>query len=252
MPEVGIVARQEVGSNLEVPKNRALVVLPPIDVGPVYRREGVELRLGMHTDSVLTLLRALSRLPDADQLRIEGRVLSKEQEKALEAHPVYRFYIQSRFDRARFIVPDSLRLTPEEVAELVSTGFSPSSLARQIGYKTGYFNAGELVAQWLSEGLPNKFRPIIGGINEFQIGSDTLSPERMNQICSILCGAFSEQEFSAVQSGAIYQAKKLIMPGFTPYSLYSLKPLLIPEKLYSKNENIIPKRTLFSEALKKY
>lgn len=262
MAEIGAVATQEVGSNLELPLNRTLVVLPPIEVGPVYRREGVELRLGMHTDSVVILLRALSDIPDKDQLKIEGRVLSEEQEEALEASPDYQFYMQSRFDRTGLTVPKSLNLAPKKVALLAQARFSPSSLAGRIRYRTGYFNAGELVRRWLNGGMMvNELLPIIGGVNEFQIGSDTLSQERIKEISRILYQAFKVQE-SSVSSLQSANSQVKIPIGYASFSFPSLKPLLIfnslrEEELLNKknpsiNENIIPKEDLFGILKKQY
>lgn len=208
---------KEVSVSLDVPRHTVLVTLPSVSADV----EGINVRLSMHTDSVLTLLCMLHTFPDLNHLRIEGRVLDNEQERALVRSTTYQFYLSSRMSRSALSLPTSLRMTPEIIAELVQSPFSPSSSQKDIGYKTGYFNAGDLVERWLSEGRPNDLLPIIGGVNEFHIGSDTLSPQRLSDIAASLNQAFVEQEQSVPQSS---RAAITRPPGFTHYNIQTLFP----------------------------
>ena len=179
----------------------------------------------MHTDTIKTFLSALHDLQQVGQLKIEGRVPSEQQRESLEKSPTYQFYMQSRLIRSAVVVPSSLGLTPESVAGLVQSGFSPSSLEEQIGYKTGYFNAGELVDRFLQRG-PNALLPIIGGVNEFYIGSDNLSQEELSEISRKLFRAFEEQERGFLQAGG-RSFNRSVTPGFTSYNLNILRDLIV-------------------------
>lgn len=217
MPEANIAAIQETSVSLELPRNRHLVTFPPIESG--ISDFGV--RLGMHTDSIRTLLGTLHGLPDLDQLKVEGRVLNNAQEKALVDSQKYQLYMSSRVIRGQLLVPQSVGLTPEGIAEATQSGFSPSSLAREIGYRVGYFNARKLRDEWVTQGSPNILLSRFGGVNEFYIGSDTLTPQRLVQISAILHQAFVEQEIERARSLPIS------IIGFTRYSMNNLKNSLI-------------------------
>lgn len=222
MTEVSAGLKREISADLEVPKNTVQVILPPVDIGSEYTRQGVIVRLGMHTDSILTLLKTLNSIPDSDQLKIEGRVLTEDQRRALLDSQTYQFFLQSRFQRGQIVAPSFLRLTPEAVAALVQSNFSPSSLQEEIGHKTGYFNARDLVDEWIETGTPNILLPIVGGINEFSIGSNTLVPGRLLKIADVLDQAFQDQELTVALLGVATIAKTT---GFTNYKLNNL-PLL--------------------------
>lgn len=225
MTEVTTV-NKEASINLEVPRNTALVTLPSISA------DTIDIRLAMHTDSIQTFLRTLRTFPDLDQLRIEGRVLNEDQRKALEQSSKYKFYLSGRLTRSGLLLPTSLRMTPETIAELLQSPFSPSSSEEDIGYKTGYFNAGDLVKQWISEGRPNDLLPIIGAINELHIGSDTLSPQRLFTMAASLHQAFVEQE----ESTQSLRAQINNPPGFNLYKMQTLFSKINDDKIYKEKD----------------
>ncbi len=233
MPEVSeITEGKEISASFETPRETSLVVLPPIKTGT----EGFNIRLGMHTDSMGTLLRFLRQLPDSDQLKIEGRVLSDDQRKALEEAPIYRFYMLGRYERGQFTVASSLGFTPEQIVGLVNSGFSPSSLGQEIGYKTGYFNAKELVEKWVEDGYrTNQFLPIMGGVNEFHIGSDTLTSERIAEITGLFHEAFTEQESTFLVAGG--RASVVTPPGSSLYPIGNLIKIFHLSKSTDLNMN---------------
>ena len=234
-----IVGKAETSPNLEVPRNTTLVKLPAINDW---------IRLGMHTDSTRTLLRTLNSEPQLDQVKIEGRVLTQEQERRLEESQEYQFYMSGRAQRGRFTMPDSLRFTPEQIASLLQGRFSPDSLGRKIGHKVGYFNAKALVDQWIRDGNPNKLLPIIGGVNEFSIGSDTLSQEQLASMSSRLLQAFVDQEASKL-SAPIQSFSNSY--GSNSYSLSYLSKL-ISNKGEFKKEKIINLNDLSLKRIEKF
>ena len=85
MPEKFKTSEVEIIPSVETPSNTATVSLPDIEVGEK------RIRLGMHTDSILTLLRTFNSLPDSNQVKIEGRILNLKQESLLLEDPVYNF-----------------------------------------------------------------------------------------------------------------------------------------------------------------
>jgi len=50
------------------------------------------------------------------------------------------------------------------------------------------------VKHWKETGDPYDFLPILGGTNEFMIGSDTLGDERLVEIAESITQAFRSQE----------------------------------------------------------
>ncbi len=218
MPEAIDALNTEIPYSAETPRDIKIVALPNIVAG------GRTMRLGMHTDSILTLLKTLKDLPDLDQLKIDGRVLTPKQKELLNNDPIYQFYISGRMVRALgrqediFLLPKGINLDSEKVASLLQTPFTPAVLSDKIGYETGYFSAESLVSQWQSSGYLNNFLLVMGGTNEFNIGSDTLSDERLSQIAEKLRQAFIEQESSTPN----VTFKQQIINSFSHYGIGSL------------------------------
>jgi len=186
--------KTEIPSSVEAPRYTTTVAFPKIPI----EGEDMRLMLGMHTDSILTLLKTLNNLPDLDQIKIEGRVLTTKQQSLLVDDPIYNFYLLGRISRASVLsFPEDLNIKPEEALSLFEIPFTPSILSDKIGHKNGYFSAKQLVFYWTETGLPNDLLPILGGINEFRIGSDTLLKERLFQITGQISQAFIEQELSS-------------------------------------------------------
>lgn len=193
MTEIGLGVLTEVPSVPEKPRNVQVVNLPDISAGERT------VKLGMHTDTILTLLRTLESLPDKDALKIEGRVLTPGQRAKLENSRAYRFFLSSRLARAAkgrvaVVFERDLNASPEETSSWLQGSFSPSSLTDEVGYEVGYFSAADLAERWVMSGRPNDLLPLVGGVNQFSIGSDTLSPVRLAEIQDALQRAFREQE----------------------------------------------------------
>lgn len=240
MAEAAVITskKSEAPPSMETPRNTVLVQLPPIND---------RVRLGMHTDSIGTLLKALHRASETnpellDQLKIEGRILTGTQEAQLESSPIYQFYMRGRVTREQFILPDSLLFAPEKITILLQESFSPSSLKGEVGHKAGYFSARELVDQWLSDGMVNRLLPVLGGINEFRIGSDTLTPERLAEVSGLLFQAFIDQEASKSQ-------QPLAASSLAGFKFYSLSNLNLINK--NNSEFILKKTNLHDDSYNK-
>lgn len=176
---------REIEYSPEKPKRTALVTFPQIDVS------GAKTRLGMHTDNMRVVLGFLYFLPEADQLKIEGRVISDEQLSILNNNRVYRFFMHSRMVRSRhteredvlaIMVPNDVDLGQKEVVAVSQLPFSPSDLADDIGFETGFYDVSSMVSKWKRDGRVSEFIPLFGGVNEFRIGSDTLTQEELERI----------------------------------------------------------------------
>lgn len=100
-----------------------------------------------------------------------------------------------------------------------------------------------MVDQWLNDGDVNRLLPILGGVNEFRIGSDTLTQARLVEISRLLFQAFVDQEDSKLQFSS--SQKNPIISGFKAFPLSSLKLGEIDSKI-----NIIPEKTIFNDLKK--
>lgn len=213
----------------EQPRNVQVVNLPEIN------ESGRVIKMGMHTDTALTLLRTLYALPDKDALLVQGRILTPEQRLRLERSREYRFFLSSRFDRAMggemvVIFGRDVDASPEEVSRWLQEPFTPSSLADALGYDVGYCSAADLVERWTMEGRPNDSLPLIGGVNQFSIGSDTLSPERLAEIQARLERAFVDQELGTRLNTATLSS------AFSSLNISSL-PLYNPSNIINNKSN---------------
>lgn len=178
--------KDKIPVSLETPRHTSLVLLPSVDAA-----HG-NIRNCMHTDTVGQLLRFLSQLDKSklEALKIEGRVLNKDQWERLQNDRLYRFYLFGRADRAdsrvqghilKFLAPADLKVAPAEFDSLIKAGFSPASSSAEIGYGAGYYDAKFLVDLWQDEFItPNSFMPLFGGCNQFRIGSDSLDQTEIN------------------------------------------------------------------------
>lgn len=228
----------------EVPRTVATVVLPEIE-DPTFE---VGLRLGMHTDSINTLLKTLYTNPLSRELKIEGRILTPEQEEQLHQNPKFSFYMGSRSFRGSLFFRSELGIDATQVAGLVTSTFEPASLAEEVGYKTGFIDASHFIDAFL-KGRPNDLVGVIGGVNQFRIGSDTLTSEQLAEIVESLRNAWTEQEqLHAVRPTNI---PGFIAPGFSSVPLSTLSGLIVnssnkvdPFRLIRQNTNNIIDRTI--------
>lgn len=196
--------RTDILNSSELPRSTALVSLPTVEVPDIdeeFRSRRV--RLIMHTDNMRILLSALASLPQFPLLRIEGRKITDQQFEELKRHRVYQFYMNGRVQRARFsnqqdvlvyLLPRDLNFDQNEAGRLLELPFSPSTLSGELGFKTFYFNARELVDRWQREGAVNDFLPQLGGVNEFKIGSDSLSQRELEEIAARIARRFQDEQ----------------------------------------------------------
>jgi len=220
MPESGVnffptrLARtgNEIHFSLEKPKRTSLVVFPTV------REDGKKIRTGLHTDrigNVMEYLRRLSR-EERQALRIEGRVLDENQWLRLQDDPVYKFFLNGRWERVqrrdqekvlRLLLPKGLALTHEDVLRLAQLAYSPVTSAATIGYQVGYFSADDMYNFWYrGDNNANDLKPILGGCNEFSIGSDTFSPVKLKSIAVGLEKVFIDNEY---EDDVVKRGKKL-------------------------------------------
>lgn len=239
----------------ELPRNTALVALPAVELSeekdqnfPTRR-----VRLAMHTDNMRILLSALASLPELPFLRVEGREMSDHQSDSLMSHSVYRFYMSGRLQRARFsdqqdalvyLFPDDLNLNQQDVGRLADLPFSPSTLSRELGFKTVYFDARELVERWEREGAVNAFLPQLGGVNEFKIGSDSLSQRQLEEIAARIARRFQDEQ------GVLLNTATVNLNALTKLSNASLYQSLVMFKIPT-NDKISFSNTLFSKIIDK-
>jgi len=196
----------EVQFSLEKPKRTSLIVLPTIRWGEK------KIRSGLHTDRLRTLMSFLGDLSPTERqaLKIEGRVLNRDQWERLQKDAIYQFFLNGREDRTttseqdevvRLLLPKGLSLTHDDVVRLSQLAYSPSSNATTVGYTTGYFSAKDMFRFWGKNYSSNDFLPILGGCNEFLIGSDTLSPVKLKLIVIALEKKFVEATYDVVRRG---------------------------------------------------
>lgn len=234
--------RSDFLASAEQPHNTVLVALPTVDV-PNINEVSVsvkKVRLAMHTDNMRILLSALSYSPKLPQLRIEGRIISDQQFEELKRHPVYQFYMNSRLQRASSsdqqdvlvcLFPDNLGVDQQEASRLLELPFSPSTLSSKLGFRTGYFDARKLVEKWQTKGAVNDFLPQFGGVNEFRIGSDSLSTHELEQEAARIARRFQDEQ-ALLLSAALIKLNPLI--NLSSAGLYN--PLILSK--FPSKDNI--------------
>ncbi len=90
--------------------------------------------------------------------------------------------------------PAGLGIDAEEIRKLRGLSFTPKSLSESIGFKTGYFPAQDMIEKWKrGEMTVNDFLPQLGGMNEFKIGSDTLSSEELERVAAKITKGIQEE-----------------------------------------------------------
>jgi len=180
MVEVG-----ELKSSPEAPKSSQVFKLPEISVN------GRRVRLGMHMDTAVNFLSFLSTCPELLDLKLKGRVITPSQYERLRYHPTHRFYMSGRVVRARdergadiitLISPRDLQWSAQDVLNAAKNIYSPDSLSPEIGFQVAWYEASDLTGlRFANGGMYNGILPILGGCNEFEIGSDRLSPAQLEQ-----------------------------------------------------------------------
>lgn len=166
---------------------------------PVVQTDKGPISLATHTDTLLTLLRGAHDITAGDLL-IEGRVLTKEQERALQNHPDYQFYLNGRLHRATGSRTISYLLSPEVAPQNVkqlldkNTASNPRSLQEEIGYSVGFYRLVSLIRlATLSYSDVSPLIPVLGGCTELVLGSNTLSDE-------VISGKLAQLKIKMVQA----------------------------------------------------
>ncbi len=159
-----------------------------------------DILLGMHTDMLGALVDALGSFRDQtrENLYIQGRVLTDDQNWKLRSSPLWSFFWEGRAYRAegynqravaRYIFPKDTRLTEEDVRKYEKMVFSPETTQKKLRHKVGWFNAQSILdSPSYSRYGPNSLQSILGACNQFKVGSDTLSP----RILQLVRGRFIE------------------------------------------------------------
>ncbi|MEK7573883.1 MAG: hypothetical protein AAB531_05690 [Patescibacteria group bacterium] len=180
----------------EIPTNIVKFELPDVMSG---------VRLGMHTDTVGNLLRVLMDFPESPDLRFEARQLNSTQRRELDRNMVYRFYMSGRFVRSGedygIVLPTGFSPKDGEVSRWANSSFSPSTLAREIGYRIAYIDLSGRIP-----GNPQDQHILmgeIGGCNELNIGSDIVDSSRLSAIAEQIKQRLAELDIEARASNVL-------------------------------------------------
>src|SRR5205085_2825389 len=131
-----------------------------------------------------------------DDLLIEGRVISNEQDQALQEHPLFGIFDTRRWAR-KLMEQQLVRHLQREGAtniELNDIFFTPRSIRDDIGHTLGWFNAGDMVKEWLSSGTPNHMLPAWRGVSAFNIGSNNLTQDQLKEAKRKIVEVFKEED----------------------------------------------------------
>lgn len=183
----------ELPTPLEKPRNVAVLRLPEITVA------NQRILLGMHTDTINNLISFFKQLPERNELKVEGRILTRDQWEKLRRHPIYRFFMEGRIIRAQgstgiipaFIAPQDSGLSPEQMVGLMGASYSPTSLQDELGFRSGYFAVPNLIRLAAN---PNDYLPLFGGCNEIIIASDTLDSSQLAKLSTRITGYLLEKD----------------------------------------------------------
>lgn len=190
----------------ETPANTAKVILPTLFGGRI--------RLGLHTDTTLSLLGIFHSLEGFSNasLKVEGRILTPDQSLLLNSNPVYNFFMRGRLVRVQgpyqepdltFIMPRDIDLGEDQARSMLGQSFSPSTLSRKLGYRIGFYDVSKL--RWTQgEVTLSQLLDLFGGCNEFRIGSDTLSTADLEAISDQIWRRLAEMDSeTAIVQGSL-------------------------------------------------
>lgn len=202
----------------ENPLNTCAVKMPPIaDLNQPDETNPV--RYGIHTDTMNLLLLLLTHLSIPD-LYIQGRVLNVDQLSNLESHPIYQFYMSRRFVRLNvgplsfpaMTLPNYVDTNPAKTLTQIYQMFTPKSLMSETGHQVGYYAVSDLVSDFSTKQDPNEYLPILGGANEFQIGSDSESPDKLKEISFFIEESINEKNIKgALRWNSLQSARDAII-----------------------------------------
>lgn len=150
-------------------------------------------RYGMHTDMLGIFVQTLRKLrPEiSGQLLVQARVIDEESWERLMDHPAYEFFYYRREGRlntrdrkevARILMPRSSNITAKQVKKYLNLEFTPESLKKQIGFGVGWYEADFLKRKSDDERDFDSLGPLLGAVNEFKIGSNSLSPALVRMV----------------------------------------------------------------------
>lgn len=221
-----LVTHIDLAPTSEVPSKVALITLPEVSI------DGTRIRFAMHTDNMHGVLSVLENLsPDVlKKLQIEGRVINQAQFEILKEHPVYQFFMNGRVHRASisnqmdalvYTMPENTGISEAQARDLIEMQFSPRSLSSEIGFEAGYYNAFDLV-ELFSQGIlrvttDGELTPILGGLNEFGIGSNDLGQEQLAAIASQIHERLDQEQ--VIHLNSQMPSNLLNTKGYTSFDL---------------------------------
>lgn len=195
------------------PKSSTLVLLPRIKYTSSINDEQRELLSGMHTDMILALREGLKALKPKirDGLLIEGRLIKdRAQFERLKAHPLHQFYLLAREHislndshkgKMQYALPNGLDITADQARIYSQMRYNSTSLSKELGFETVWYPAQQLIH------IPYNFKEaeksaqsLLGGVNEFRIGTNVLPGGFLRLVKSKLEETFLKAQSDVVTS----------------------------------------------------
>ncbi len=214
----------------ETPLNTCVVKMPPI-ADLKQPAETNPVRYGIHTDTMNLLLLMLTHL-SIPELYIQGRVLNVDQLSYLESHPLYEFFMSRRFIRLNVGLLSFQAMTlPSDPTHAIITQinqkFTPESLMSKTGHQVGYYAVSDLVSDFSTKQDPNEYLPMLGGTNEFQIGSNLYKPDQLKEIAVSIEKNINEKNIKGALRWGSLQAARDALKNIPTYLLNSTGPTRI-------------------------
>jgi hypothetical protein len=156
----------------KVPAKTELVCLPMLS------SPGGRVRLGLHVDTLLSVLKGFANIPDRSHLHVEARVINEQQLQELRNNPISLILNARRFYRhafAEYVANNIPNLNIEELVKTTQSVITPADLADAFGYSTVWYNTGSLVDYWQNNNVVDGLLPLFESATAFRIGSDTLT-----------------------------------------------------------------------------
>jgi hypothetical protein len=124
-------------------------------------------------------------------------------------------------------LPNYVDTTPSKTLTQIYQMFTPKSLMSETGHQVGYYAVSDLVSDFSTKQDPNEYLPILGGANEFRIGSDSESPDKLKKISVFIEESINEKNIKgALRWNSLQSARDAII-NIPTYLLKSNGPTRI-------------------------
>lgn len=213
---------------------------------PIVRSPYGRTRLGLHTDTMMGLIRGLSMQKIVPDLLLEGRIISEDQRDVLQGLAPMLAVAHRRYVRP--YVDDFLKNHDLGSIERIS----PESFMAETGHIIGWFKSAEILDYLRNLDSVDKLMPHWEGVNQLRLGTNSGSDQDLILVTKFLRARLKESDKAferesqkiLEQNGRVGLRDQLVADLTAVYALKDINQAeRLMSELYTKYNRLLAQHT---------